>query len=422
MKEKIKLNSSQKSALSSRNPSLKLSHCRTSSSLANSQQILFNHKSSLEILLNMIKTFQMDYFSKNKNKMTKQMLITLKENLGQMLTEKNKKYNYIKNLNESSKKKVQNILFYSPQDKPNKDEINKLSLQTCSLVYEKNQLELLNFQIKDEIEKIDFLHEQKEQSYSYIRSIPFFFEENRDVFCNNNYESLTKISGILKEIIREVRKEFIEVVKEKMKKELEINGISYQINYIKDSIEDYKLKGCKKYIETKDIIDEESKEFSKSFITNQSKRNSLSSINKNMLINKSFINKNSKNKYKSLKKERKIKDTLQNNNNIFFTNKNKRDIFSDINNKQINNYLNMNINVNINLNNNKNNCAQESFNSSLDSSNNENEQYEMDLENNKIIITPITTNENINELTSKNDSINTENNEESYILDINENK
>ena len=422
MKEKIKLNFSQKSALSFRDSPLKLSHSRASSSLVNKQQILFNHKSSLEILLNMIKNFQMEYFSKNKNKMTKQMLITLKENLSQMLTEKSKKYNYIKKQNESSKKKVQKILFYSPQDNPNKDDINKLSLQTCSLIYEKNQLELLNFQIKDEIEKIEFLHEQKEQSYSYIRTIPFFFEENKEVFCNNNYENLTKISGILKEIIREVRQEFIEVVKDKMKKELEINGVSYQINYIKDSIEDYKLKGCKKYIETKDIIDEESKEFSKSFITNQSKRNSLSSINKNMLINKAIINKNSKNKYKSLKKERKIKDTLQNNNNIFFTNKNKRDIFSDINNKQINNYLNMNINVNINLNNNKNNCAQESFNSSLDSSNNENEQYEMDLENNKIIITPITTNENINELTSKNDSINTENNEESYILDINENK
>ena len=422
MKEKIKLNFSQKSVLSFRDSPLKLSHSRASSSLANSEQILFNHKSSLEILLNMIKNFQMEYFSKNKNKMTKQMLITLKENLSQMLTEKNKKYNYIKNQNESSKKKIQKILFYSPQDNLNKDEINKLSLQTCSLIFEKNQLELLNFQIKDEIEKIEFLYEQKEQSYSYIRSIPFFFEENREVFCNNNYENITKISGILKEIIREVRKDFIEVVKEKMKKELEINGVSYQINYIKDSIEDYKLKGCKKYIETKDIIDEESKEFSKSFITNQSKSNSLSSKNKNMLLKKGIIKKNSKNKYKSLKKERKIKDTLQNNNNIFFTNKNKRDIFSDINNKQINNYLNMNINVNINLNNNKNNCSQESFNSSLDSNKNENEQYEMDLENNKIIITPITTNENINELTSKSDSINSENNEESFVLDINENK
>ena len=58
------------------------------------------------------------------------------------------------------------------------------------------------------------------------------------------------------------------------------------------------------------------------------------------------------------------------------------------------------------------NFIQETFNSSLDSNimdeeNEKNEQYEMNLnDNNKIIITPITTNENINTVNNKNGNFN----------------
>ena len=58
------------------------------------------------------------------------------------------------------------------------------------------------------------------------------------------------------------------------------------------------------------------------------------------------------------------------------------------------------------------NFIQETFNSSLDSNimdeeNEKNEQYEMNLnDNNKIIITPITTNENISTVNNKNDNFN----------------
>ena len=82
----------------------------------------------------------------------------------------------------------------------------------------------------------------------------------------------------------------------------------------------------------------------------------------------------------------------------------------------------MNINVNINLNN--NNFRKESFNSSSESNNEDNEkneQYEMDLnENNKIIISPITTYENANTI---NNNIKTESskNDDSFVLDIKDN-
>ena len=433
MKEKINYSLNQRISYSYREPLFQKMTNRKYSSIDNEEQVLFSHKSSLETLLNIIKDFQLEYlsknFNKNENKSTtiKQQLTSLKDSLNIMLNEKNKKFNFLKNKNETTKKSIQSKLF------PSKEEmkINKYNLSLENKNYfisEKNELELLNFQIKNEIEKTSCLIEKKTQMNSYIKTLPFFFEANQEIVCSNNHENNKIISLLLKELIRKVRKDFINVVKQKMKKEIEINGISIQINYIKDSIEDYKLNGCKKYIETEDIIQEESKEYTKSMITNQSKRNSFASINNRSIIKK-MSGINSKNKLGLKKKERIIKDKLQNN-NLFYTHKVNKDIFNGINNNNVNNYLNMNINVNINLNN-KNNGYQESFNSSLDSKNieendetSEHEQYEMDLNNNnKIIITPIITTENKNKLNTKNNSINSEsnNNEDSFVLDFEDN-
>jgi len=417
MKVKINWNLSQKLDLNHRDHFFILNKNRNNSNV-NEEQKLFNHKSSLEATLYLIKNFQLEYLSKqikkDKNKTIKKMLISLRDNIRLMLEEKIKKLNYIKGQNEISKNKIQNILF----PPSNSENLDKYKINTK--ISEKNQLKLLNFQIENEIEKTKFLTEQKAQIIGYITSIPFFFETNKEIFCNNNYETITKITELLNEMIRRVRKEFIDVVKAKMKQELEINGITVQINYIKDNIEDYKLKGCKKYIESEDIIQEDSKEYVKSIFTNQSKRNSLSSIN-NIRYVKKKSGINSKNKDIIIKKERIIKNKTLNN-NIFFTNKINKSILNDINNKNVNNYLNMNINVNINLNN--NNFRKESFNSSSESNNEDNEkneQYEMDLnENNKIIISPITTYENANTI---NNNIKTESskNGDSFVLDIKDN-
>ena len=410
MKEKINYSLNQRIPYSYREPLFQKPINRKCSSIDNEEQLLFSHKSSLETLLNIIKDFQSEYlsknFNKNKNKKTttKQMITSLKDSLNIMLNEKNKKLDYIQNKNEMTKKNVQSKLFPTTEEM----KINKynLSLENKNFfISEKNELELLNFQIKNEIEKTSCLIEKKTQMNSYIKTLPFFFEANQEIVCSNNHENNKKISQFLKEIIRRVRKDFINVVKQKMKKELEINGMSIQINYIKDSIEDYKLNGCKKYIETEDIIEEQSNEYSKSIITNQSKRNSLSNINKKTIKKLNISSGGSKN-YIIPKKEGKIKK----NNKLFENKKN-----NELNNKNVNNYLNMNINVNINLNNNK--YIQESFNSSGDSNddnNEKNEQYEMNLnDNNKIIITPITTNENQNELTSNNSD-----NDDSFTLDM----
>ena len=81
-----------------------------------------------------------------------------------------------------------------------------------------------------------------------------------------------------------------------MNKELEIKEILLKINYIKDNYDDDYSEKYKKYINSDDIIQEDSREYTRSIITNQSKRNSLSSIS----------NKNSFKNIKSLKKKQRI--------------------------------------------------------------------------------------------------------------------
>ena len=368
------------------------------------EPILINRKTSLETLLNILKKFQISYFS-NSNKLSqKQILLSLKDNLNLMLKEKNKALSYMKTQKEIKKKKIQKILYPSLKETKQKQyDLISDNTKVSSYLNEKSQLEILNFQIKNEIEKTEFLIGEKKEIISYFKSIPFYFEENKEIVCNNNYENYKNISLFFMDILRNIRNKFINIVKEKMKKDIKIKTISDQINYIKENIDEYDENGHKKYIDTDEIIQEESKEYTRS--NNQSKRNSISSMhNKNLL--KMFSNASSFGSLSLYKKKDKL-----NNKNIIYIN--------EINDARINNYLNMNINVNINLNNKY--LPQQSFNSSLDSddideSEQKNSEYEMDLnENNKITIIPINTNENKNKNLNKGE-------DNSFFLNLKEKK
>ena len=88
-------------------------------------QILFNRKCSLQVLFDMIKKFQNDFFSKqNKDsniKTAKKMLILLQDNLSLMNIEKTKKMEYLKNTYENNKQVLQDISFSDKQNKKNKN-------------------------------------------------------------------------------------------------------------------------------------------------------------------------------------------------------------------------------------------------------------------------------------------------------------
>ena len=370
------------------------------------EQILFTRKSSIEVLFNLIKSFQNDYFSKrkeiNKIKYSKKMITSLMNDLSLMKTEKEKQFDYLKIKKENNKKRIQDILFSENQTKKvNNIEIN--DILHFSYVNKKKELKLINFQIENEIQKTKFIIEQKNEMYLYLKAIPFILDTNQEKFCNINYENLENISGILKDYRTSIKNKFISIVKDKIQIESEINAL-------KEKIKNTNLNSNnKKYVETEEIIYEETKENNKTLITNQSKRNSYASLNK-LNNNKKVLNNSSKNVIKKhLSIDALMKDSIY------------RNIFPLYQKNQINNFLNMNINANINVNNgvfykNKNNLS-----SSLDEGNDYNsedfeEQYEIDLDDNGINDSPIQTKENINENEfNKNNKRNSNN----YKLEIN---
>ena len=403
MKKEVNYIFDQRLILSQRDPLLKNSLFSKASPDDKQEPILFNHKSSLEVLLKMLKNFQIDYLSLRVKKLgTKQMLLSLKDNLNSMLNGKIKKLKKLKNETEVKKKKAQKMLYPSSKEA-------KKNIVTSNWI-EKDQLQLLNFQIENEISKTDYFIEKKSQIIKNFKSEVFYFEENREIFYYTNYENYKYISLFLGNIIKQVKKEFLCKVQEKTKNEKEIIQLSEQINSLKITMEDMHLEGPKKYIETDEIIQEDSKEYTRS--NNQSKNNSFNIHNIKLLKRLSNAShRNSLNKYKKT---------------LFYNKEISKDILNDINaSNNINNYLNMNINVNINLNNNNFfDQSLSSFKSSLysEEENDENivksKLYEIDINGkNKLSISPIVIHENENVNNDK--ELDAPNNNK-FILDIKE--
>ena len=322
------------------------------------EQILENYKSSLLALFKPIKTFQNDYFSRenksNKIKILKKSLNTLKESLAKMNREKTRQYNALKVAKEDSIMRKQEILF------PENDNDNKnYEYDLCSsYIKKKIELNYINFQLENEIQKTDILIGIKNKTYLYLKHITFYLNLNREIFCKIDQEDTEIVSEILKNIRTLVKNEFISVVKEKMETDLEIDSVTSKIKTMNDNIIKYK-KGDNKYVNEDEIIYEDTKEHNKTLIANnQNKRNSCANINK-IGFNKNLLKRPSNN---LAKKHLSIDEALEDN---FYRNKIlelflKNNDFMNNNINQINNFLN--INVNINLGNNKYTCSSSSEN------------------------------------------------------------
>ena len=189
------------------------------------EQILENYKSSLLALFKPIKTFQNDYFSRenksNKIKILKKSLNTLKESLSKMNREKTRQYNALKIAKEDSIMRKQEILF--PEN--DNDNINYEYDLCSSYIKKKIELNYINFQLENEIQKTDILIGIKNKTYLYLKHITFYLNLNREIFCKINQEDTEIVSEILKNIRTLVKNEFISVVKEKMETDLEIDSI-----------------------------------------------------------------------------------------------------------------------------------------------------------------------------------------------------
>ena len=326
------------------------------------EQMLENHKSSLLSLFKSIKIFQNDYFSRennsNKIKFLKKSLNILKENLSRIEKEKMKQFNALKVAKEDSIMRKQEILF--PEN--DNDNINYEYDLCSSYIKKKIELNYINFQLQNEIEKTDILIGIKNKTYLYLKLITFYLNLNREIFCKINQEDTETVSEILKKIQTLVKNQFISIVKEKMETDLEIDSVTSKIKVINDNKRKYK-NGNNKYVKQDEIIYEDPKEHNRTLVNNQNKRNTYSGHNK-ISSNKNLLKSPSNN---LTKKHLSIDEALENNlhrNKILELFLKNNDI---MNNKinQINNFLN--INVNINFGNNKYNCSSSSSENDEDS-------------------------------------------------------
>ena len=300
------------------------------------KQILINHKSSLVLLFSAIKNFQSDFFSKeneyNKSNLLKKLLTLLKNNLTLMQKEKMKQFNLLKTSNETIKKRIQENLFSENENNRNyQDDLYSYYIN------KKNQLNLINFQIQNDIQKTNILIDIKNKIYLFMKHISFYLNLNREIYCSTNKNNSDTVSEILKNIRTSVKNEFISAAKEKMETDLEINAVKFKINFIKDNLE-----GNKRYIEPEEIIEEEN-ENNGTLISNKDKRNSCASINK-ITFSKNVLKRPSNH---LAKKHLSIDAVMEDN---FYRNK-LFDLFLKnneiVNNNQINNFYNINVNINL---------------------------------------------------------------------------
>lgn len=336
------------------------------SSINKKNEEMSSHKASLNTLLSLIKNCQLDYINKtNKNNnsiKTKQILSLLKDNLTSILNKKNKTYTNLKNKNELKKKKIQNLIFPTEEaEKPENIKEENIKLYSSEI----NQLKTLNFQIENEIKNTDFLISQKNQ----IKSNNLSEIKKTEIFCNNNYTNISKISDILREHINKKRSIFIEWAGKKNSSEMKIKSMTNLISDLKFKIKENN-KNCL-YTDIDNIIHEVSKENSKSIIfeddgINNEKNlfnNKHEKMRSNIILNNNYSLNPEKFKRKNFTYSKALAPNIVNN----------------INNN-IKNNLNKNLNVNDNINNdiNKNNEVErinkiiddlsiQSFNSSLDS-------------------------------------------------------
>lgn len=379
MSTKNKHNLSQKLKIRNINESLSVDSRLKSSFKKRKKNILFSNKANLVSLLNKIKNLQTEYISNkslNINQTnqsilnTKQLLFVFKNNLNSMLKEKNIIYNYFKKENEKKKKEIQKKLYNMPEDINDEDNI---TIGNEKLYYsETSQLKLLNFQIENDIKNTDFLIERYTEINNNIKYNPFYLCEKNEIICNNK-SNISKVSDILHESINNQRKNFITIVNKKSDQDMEIKSLSMEAKYLKERLEKNEEL---KFTITEDVMNEDSKDYTKNINNNTT------------YINRNYSNSSVNNKLNLLKLR--SNDTI--NKNIYFINQEKfirkKLIFSKtVSPKLINNIRN-NLNNNMLYTNGKlddeeNETVLKSFNSSVDIDSSSCQKNDNDIQNNE---------------------------------------
>ena len=267
------------------------------------QEILESHKSSLEKILKLIKEsiFKIILNENNKNNKSleeaKEMLIELNHTLNYKLEEKKINMDFFENLISEKKSAITNKIFVD-KNKSGKYK-NSKNQKIYNLISELDLLKTLNFKAKNDIKFINNTIISNTNEYNFLKLyIPNSILLEKETICTQQkyYPIVTKI---LHKKLEEIHEKFKEITSAKQKQNKLIENINNNLVDLKNSIQRRKYNY---YPNMKEIIKEESKEYSKTVLNITV--NNINNVNN--IISK--YNRNSKYKKKEDEKGEDIKE------------------------------------------------------------------------------------------------------------------
>ena len=276
------------------------------------------HKTFLSNILELIKIAQNEYLSQisfnskknnnngNINKVIIKMLSNLKNDLIMILKDNTENKAKIQNtMNLSKSVLVKNIFDFE------RDNINNLKSDSERKRKNKNinndndyykynielpHLKLLNFKIENQLAYINIMIKLKNDSiYNFKNERNRFDEEDFYVFCDSQNDISDASIYIHDELIN-IRNKFKSIVKKKDIQNRNLTLLNAKVISMKEDVELLGKKSSNDYVNTSDIINEESREYytKTNICTNENYNNDKNNIEDNdfIFMKKNLIRKN----------------------------------------------------------------------------------------------------------------------------------
>ena len=263
----------------------------------NKVEKLIENKSYLEKILDLIKNSQKNLiikkrFSKSNISNIKQTLISLTNNLFRLKADKEKSLKLLENLRNQKIKhfykiKNSNNSFMNSFKKNFSSNFDLLISETTGneSYGEVSQLKNLNFEVENELQKLDNIKKQMLLEINYYNLSKDFKKVTKINYLNNTNNDDEMINKILHNKLIAKRNNFVNLANMK-------NTQGEDINFIKDKINFFKIKLKTKIQSTKNLV-RKNKKFYIETIKEDSENDDIS-INNNIPIKFENFNKNNK--------------------------------------------------------------------------------------------------------------------------------
>ena len=204
-----------------------------SNCLNQEKDALLSRKLSIENLLDIVKKFQINLISNNPHNLniinTKLILSLFKDSLSNDLNNKKKVLDKLNKQNDKKKRNIRHMI--KTNNEKSKNDINYKK--------ETEQLKYINFNIENEINKIDFMIKEKKA----LKKIKYIDElDQQIIYCEPNNKNEMDTLKIMNEEKNELNQKFINLNNEKKKMDAEIKDVK-NIKSIIDNAINGKEKG-----------------------------------------------------------------------------------------------------------------------------------------------------------------------------------